>query len=153
MLELQKPQVQTQLDHSLALLGFMQKQWVRWADIALSHQRLGMITSQEKLSSIAQSRDPFRAQLTCMQMASEQLANNIQWMRDLWDAQSESQKLWNQAWVNLLQTQQHASEETMQFQWMAAQPPADYAHALTESVMAASRYFINGADHRSGPRA
>lgn len=152
MLHLQQPPVKTQLDHSLALLGFMQKQWIRWAEIALSHQRLGMITSQEKLSHMAQSKDPFRSQLTCMQMASEQLANNIQWMRDLWASHFESQSQWNQTWMHLLQTQQHASQEAMQFQWMAAQPPADYARALVESVMAASRHFVNGADQPKSSR-
>jgi hypothetical protein len=35
---------------------------------------------------------------------------------------------------------------------MAAQPPADYAHALVESVMAMSRQFANGADHPSDPK-
>ena len=152
MLDLQQPQIKTQLDHSLTLLGFMQKQWIRWADIALSHQRLAMIASQEKLSLIAQSKDPFRAQQTCMQMASEQLANNIQWMQDLWSSQFESQSQWNQTWMHLLQTQQHASQDAMQFQWMAAQPPADYAHAMVESVMAMSRQFSNGAGTREPSR-
>jgi hypothetical protein len=152
MLDLQQPQPKSQLDDSLALLGFMQKQWIRWADIALSHQRLAMITSQEKLSQIAQSRDPFRAQQTCMQMASEQLANNIQWMHDLWTSQFDSQSQWNQTWMHLLQSQQYASKEALQYQWMAAQPPADYAHALVESVMAMSRQFANGADHPSDPK-
>ena len=85
MLHLQQPPVKTQLDHSLALLGFMQSQW-------------------------------------------------------------------NQTWMHLLQTQQHASQEAMQFQWMAAQPPADYARALVESVMAASRHFVNGADQPKSSR-
>jgi hypothetical protein len=130
----------------------MQKQWIRWADIALSHQRLAIIASQEKLSLIAQSKDPFRAQQTCMQMASEQLANNIQWMQDLWSSQFESQSQWNQTWMHLLQTQQHASQDAMQFQWMAAQPPADYAHVMVESVMAMSRQFSNGAGTREPSR-
>jgi hypothetical protein len=152
MLDLQQPQPRTPLDDSLTLLGFMQKQWIRWADIALSHQRLAMIASQEKLSLIAQSKDPFRAQQTCMQMASEQLANNIQWMQDLWSSQFESQSQWNQTWMHLLQTQQYASQDAMQFQWMAAQPPADYAHAMVESVMAMSRQFSNGAGTREPSR-
>lgn len=152
MLDLQQPQARTPLDDSLALVGFMQKQWIRWADIALSHQRLAMIASQEKLSLIAQSKDPFRAQQACMQMASEQLANNIQWMQDLWSSQFESQSQWNQTWMHLLQTQEHATQETMQFQWMAAQPPADYAHAMVESVMALSRQFANGAGPREPSR-
>ena len=152
MLDLQQPQPRTPLEDSLTLLGFMQKQWIRWADIALSHQRLAMIASQEKLSLIAQSKDPFRAQQTCMQMASEQLANNIQWMQDLWSSQFESQSQWNQTWMHLLQTQQHTSQDAMQFQWMAAQPPADYAHAMVESVMAMSRQFSNGAGTREPSR-
>jgi hypothetical protein len=152
MLDLQQPQIKTQLDHSLTLLGFMQKQWIRWAEIALSHQRLAAITSQEKLSNMAQSKDPFRAQLTAMQMTSEQLANNLQWMRDLWSSQFESQSQWNQTWMHLLQTQQHASQEAMQFQWLAAQPPGDYAQAMAESVMAMSRQFVNGASHAAAPR-
>lgn len=137
--------MQTQLDHSLALLGFMQQQWIRWAEIGLSHHRLASITSQEKLSQMAQSKDPFRAQLTGMQMASEQLANQIQWVRDLWASQFESHSQWNQTWMHWLQTQQQMAHETMQFQWMAAQPPANYANALAESVMAASRHFVNGS--------
>jgi hypothetical protein len=152
MLDLQQPQPPTQLDHSMALLGFMQKQWIRWAEIALSHQRLAAITSQEKLSLIAQSKDPFRAQLTAMQMTSEQLANNLQWMRDLWSSQFESQSQWNQTWMHWLQTQQHASQDALQFQWMVAQPPADYANAMAESVMALSRHFVNGASHQTASR-
>ncbi len=152
MLDLQQPQPQTQLDHSLTLMGFMQKQWIRWAEIALSHQRLAAITSQEKLSLIAQSKDPFRAQQTAMQMASEQMANNLQWMRDLWSSQFESQSQWNQTWMHVLQTQQHASQDAMKFQWMAAQPPADYANAMAESIMAMSRQFVNGASHPATSR-
>jgi hypothetical protein len=153
MLDLQQPQMKTQLDHSLTLLGFMQKQWIRWAEIGLSHQRLAMITLQEKMSAVAHSKDPFRCQLTVMQMTSEQLANNIQWMRDLWSSQFESQSQWNQTWMHALQTQQHTAQEAMQFQWMAAQPPSDYAHALAESVMAMSRHFVNGADQPKRPAA
>ena len=153
MLDLQQPQMKTHLDHSLALLGFLQKQWIRWAEIGLSHHRLAMITSQEKLSQIAQSKDPFRAQLTAMQMGSEQLANQIQWLRDLWASQFESQSQWNQTWLHLMQTQQHLVHEALQFQWMASQPPADYANALAESVMAASRHFVNGANHPNSARS
>ena len=150
MLDLQQPQPQTPLNQSLALVGHLQKQWIRWAEIALSHQRLALITSQEKLSQIAQSKDPFKAQQTCMQMASEQLANNIQWMHDLWTSQFDANSQWNQSWMQLLTSQQHASKDAMQFQWMAAQPPADFAHAMVESVMAMSRQLANGADHQAG---
>jgi hypothetical protein len=145
MINFQTPHAQTQLDHSLALLGFCQKQWIRWAEISLSHHRLGMITAQEKLTQITQSKDPFRAQLTGMQMASEQLSNNIQWLRHLWASSFESQSQWNQTWLHLTQAQQQVANEAIQFQWLAAQPTSEYANAMAESVMAASRHFVNGA--------
>lgn len=157
MIPLQPPHFQNHLDSAMALLGFCQKQWIRWAEINLSHHRLGMITSQEKLTQITQSKDPFRAQLTSMQMASEQLSNNIQWGQHLWASCFESQSQWNQSWLHLLQAQQQVVNEAIQFQWLAAQPPSEYANAMAESVMAVSRHFVNGAgtsqEHRSQTRA
>lgn len=149
MINLQPPHFQNHLDHALALLGFYQQQCIRWAEISLSHHRLGMITSQEKLSQITQSRDPFRAQLTGMQMAAEQLSNHIQWLQHLWASSFESQSQWNQTWLQLLQAQQQVANEAIQFQWLAAQPPSDYANAMAASLMAASRHFVNGAGTRT----
>ena len=149
MINIQPPHVQTQLEHAQALLGFMQKQWIRWAEISLSHHRLAMITSQEKIAEMTQSKDPFRAQLTGMQMASEQMANGIQWARNLWTSQFETQSQWNQSWLHLLQSQQQVANEAIQFQWWAAQPPSNYANAMAESMMAASRHFVNGVGARA----
>jgi hypothetical protein len=148
MINLQQPHTPTQLENALILLGFAQKQWIRWAEIGLSHQRLAMIAAQEKVSSMAQSKDPFRAQLTALQMLSEQFSNHVQMVRNLWASQFETQSQWNQTWLHLVQAQQHGVTDLLQFQWMAAQPPADYANALAESVMAMSRHFVNGADTR-----
>lgn len=141
MINIQAPHLQHQLEHAWATLGHSQQQWIRWAEIGLSHQRLGMITAQEKIQQITQSKDPFRAQLTGMQMASEQWCNQIQWLRDLWASQFEQQSQWNQTWLELLQSQQQWANEAIQFQWLTAQPPAQYATAVAESVMAASRHF------------
>jgi hypothetical protein len=145
MINLQAPHAQNQFEHALATLGHAQRQWIRWAEIGLSHQRLGMITAQEKIQQITQSKDPFRAQLTGMQMASEQLCNGIQLMRDLWASQFENQSQWNQTWMGLMQAQQQWANEALHFQWLAAQPPSEYANAMAESVMAMGRQFVSGA--------
>ena len=153
MINIQTPHAQNIFEHALTTLGHAQQQWIRWTEIGLSHQRLGMITAHEKIRQLTESKDPLRAQLTAMQMASEQLCNGIQWMRDLWASQFEHQSQSNQAWLGLLQSQQQWANEMIHFEWLAAQPGTEYASAMAESMMAMSRHLAQGAPLMSPPTA